>query len=156
MKIKNLNMNINVFQIFPVNVSFWWLYSGVIIWLWFKNQSKYTTTVVYLFWFFKLKISKRQRFTSRGILGISPLLSERLQNLDLRSALMNSEQGGIFVVPYLLWHGDSVHTAASLVISYTCDKPGVLRTYSNPDGQNSKRHSTRWPIWPTKKPQHSC
>jgi hypothetical protein len=30
---------------------------------------------------------------------------ERLQNLLLCSALTNFEQGGIFIVPHLLWHG---------------------------------------------------
>ena len=46
------------------------------------------------------------------------------------------EHEGIFIVSYLLWHGTSVYTVSSkgpplLVTSY--DKPGVLRTYSNPD-----------------------
>jgi hypothetical protein len=33
---------------------------------------------------------------------------EGLQNLGLCSALTAVEQGGIFIVPHLLWHGDSV------------------------------------------------
>ena len=54
-------------------------------------------------------------------------------------ASMASRQGGIFIVPHLLWHGASVFAAISggppspnyLVAFY--DKHGVLGTYSAPD-----------------------
>jgi hypothetical protein len=36
-----------------------------------------------------------------------------LQNLGLCSALRAYEQGGIFIVPHLLWHGTSVFPVSS-------------------------------------------
>jgi hypothetical protein len=38
---------------------------------------------------------------------------EGLQNLGLCSALRAFKQGGIFIVPYLLWHGTSVFPVSS-------------------------------------------
>jgi hypothetical protein len=38
---------------------------------------------------------------------------ERLQNLGLCLALRAFEQGGIFIVRHLLWHGDSVFSVSS-------------------------------------------
>jgi hypothetical protein len=35
------------------------------------------------------------------------LAGEELQNLGLCSAFRDFEQGGIFIVPHLLWHGPS-------------------------------------------------
>jgi hypothetical protein len=43
----------------------------------------------------------------------SPLPSEGLQNLGLCSALRVFEQGGIFIMPHLLWHGVSVFLVSS-------------------------------------------
>ena len=43
----------------------------------------------------------------------SPLAGEGLQNLGLCSALRAFEQGGIFFVPHLLWHGTSVFPVSS-------------------------------------------
>jgi hypothetical protein len=40
--------------------------------------------------------------------GYVTITGEGLQNLVLCSALRAFEQGGIFIVPHLLWHGDSV------------------------------------------------
>jgi hypothetical protein len=40
--------------------------------------------------------------------GDVSITGEGLQNLDLCSALRAFEQGGIFIVPYLLLHGASV------------------------------------------------
>jgi hypothetical protein len=57
------------------------------------------------------------------------LAGERLQNLGLFSALRTFGQGGIFIVPHLMWHGASVFPVSSegpphtphLVASYdTC------------------------------------
>ena len=41
------------------------------------------------------------------------MTGEGLQNLGLCSALMAFEQGGIFIVPHLLWHGASVFPVSS-------------------------------------------
>jgi hypothetical protein len=51
------------------------------------------------------------------------IASEGLQNLGLYSALGAFEQGGIFIVPHLLWHGTSVYPVSSegpphLIASY--------------------------------------
>jgi hypothetical protein len=102
-------------------------------------------------------------FTSRSrifhLYGDVTITGEGLQNLGLCSALRAFEQGGIFIVPHLLWHGASVFPVLSegpphLIVS--CDsqgdaedlflpgytrvpiqwplmtRKGVLRTYSYP------------------------
>jgi hypothetical protein len=73
-------------------------------------------------------------FTSRSRIfhldGDVTIAGERLQNLGLCSALRAFEQGRIFIVPHLLWHG-----------SYPKDRPiqspfttheGMWRIYSKP------------------------
>jgi hypothetical protein len=45
--------------------------------------------------------------------GDATIVGEGLQNLGLSSALTALEQGGIFFVPYLLWHGASVVPVSS-------------------------------------------
>jgi hypothetical protein len=66
-------------------------------------------------------------FTSRSrifhLYGDVTIAGEGLQNLGLCSALMAFEQGRIFIVPHLLWHGTSVFPVSSegpphLVASY--------------------------------------
>jgi hypothetical protein len=66
-------------------------------------------------------------FTSRSrifhLYGDVTSAGEGLQILDLCSALRAFEQGGIFIVPHLLWHGTSVFPVSSegpphLVASY--------------------------------------
>jgi hypothetical protein len=56
-------------------------------------------------------------FTSRSrifhLYGDVTIASEGLQNLGLCSALRAFEQGGIFIVPHLLWHGTSVFQVSS-------------------------------------------
>jgi hypothetical protein len=56
-------------------------------------------------------------FTSRSLIfhlyGNVTIARERLQNLGLCSALRALEQGGIFIVPHLLWHGTSVFPVSS-------------------------------------------
>jgi hypothetical protein len=87
--------------------------------------------------------------------------SEGLQNLGLCSTLRAFEQGGIFFVPHLLWHGTSVfsgliwrtapfrrllrHTrgcGGPIVTRIPFQSPlmthkGMWRTYSNPDPHGS-------------------
>jgi hypothetical protein len=51
------------------------------------------------------------------------IIGKGLQNLGLCSALRAFEQGGIFIVPHLLWHGTSVFSVSSegpphLIASY--------------------------------------
>jgi hypothetical protein len=48
----------------------------------------------------------------KNILLIS-FAGEGLQNLGLCSALRAFEQGGIFIVPHVLWHGASVFPVSS-------------------------------------------
>jgi hypothetical protein len=66
-------------------------------------------------------------FTSRSrvfhLYGDVTITGEGLQNLGLCSVLRAFEQGGIFIVPHLLWHGTSVFPVSSegpphLVASY--------------------------------------
>jgi hypothetical protein len=66
-------------------------------------------------------------FTSRTrifhLYGDVTIAGEGLQNLGLCLALKALEQGGIFIVPHLLWHGASVLPVSSegsphLVASY--------------------------------------
>ena len=66
-------------------------------------------------------------FTSRSIIfhlnGDVTVAWEGLQNFGLSSALGAFKQGGIFIVPHLLWHGTSVFQFSSerlphLVASY--------------------------------------
>jgi hypothetical protein len=45
--------------------------------------------------------------------GDFTIAGEGLQNLGLCSALKAFEQGGIFIVPHLLWHGTSVFPVSS-------------------------------------------
>jgi hypothetical protein len=45
--------------------------------------------------------------------GDVTIAGEGLQNLGLCSALKAFEQGGIFIVPHLLWHGTSVFPVSS-------------------------------------------
>jgi hypothetical protein len=56
-------------------------------------------------------------FTSRSrifhLYGDVTIADEGLQNLGLCSALRPFEQGGIFIVPHLLWHGTSVFPVSS-------------------------------------------
>jgi hypothetical protein len=56
-------------------------------------------------------------FTSRSrifhLYGDVTIAGEGLQNLGLCSALRAFEQGGIFIVPHLLWHGTSVSPVSS-------------------------------------------
>jgi hypothetical protein len=56
-------------------------------------------------------------FTSRSrifhLYGDVSIAGEGLQNLGLCSALRAFEQGGIFIVPHLLWHGTSVFPVSS-------------------------------------------
>jgi hypothetical protein len=56
-------------------------------------------------------------YTSRSrifhLYGDVTIAGEGLQNLGLCSALRAFEQGGIFLVPHLLWHGASVFPVSS-------------------------------------------
>jgi hypothetical protein len=56
-------------------------------------------------------------FTSRSrifhLYGDITITGEGLQNLGLCSALRSFEQGGIFIVPHLSWHGTSVFPVSS-------------------------------------------
>jgi hypothetical protein len=56
-------------------------------------------------------------FTSRSrifhLYGDITIAGDGLQNLSLCSVLRAFEQGGIFIVPHLLWHGTSVFLVSS-------------------------------------------
>jgi hypothetical protein len=69
--------------------------------------------------------------------GDVTIASEELQNLGLCSALRAFEQGGIFIVPHVLWHGTSVFLVSSDV--------GCLRFYVLLKNSSlSRRHHCRW------------
>jgi hypothetical protein len=74
-------------------------------------------------------------FTSRSrifhLYGDVTIAGEGLQNLGLWSALRTFEQGRIFIVPHLMWHGASFFPVSSeglphLVASY--DTQGSVLT----------------------------
>jgi hypothetical protein len=72
----------------------------------------------------------------RLIYGDITIAGEGLQNLGLCSALKAFEQGGIFIVPHLLWHGTSVfpvHPKDRPIQSPLTTHMGMWRIYSNPD-----------------------
>jgi hypothetical protein len=63
------------------------------------------------------------------------IAGEGLQNLGLWSALSAFVQGGIFIVPHMLWHGTSVFAVSSegpphAVASYELIEP-IYRVISN-------------------------
>jgi hypothetical protein len=78
-------------------------------------------------------------FTSRSriflLYGDVTITGEGLQNLGQCSALRAFEQGGIFIVPHLLWHGTSVFPVSSEVLPHSVASydTGMWRIYSNPD-----------------------
>jgi hypothetical protein len=80
-------------------------------------------------------------FTSRSrifhLYGDVTIAGEGLQNLGLCSALRAFEQGGIFIVPHLLWHGTSVFPVfirrTAPIQSPLTTHEGMWRIYSNPD-----------------------
>jgi hypothetical protein len=60
-------------------------------------------------WLFTVLRPAQELFTYRDI----TIANEGLQNLGLCSTLRAFEQGGIFIVPHLLWHETSVFLAIS-------------------------------------------
>jgi hypothetical protein len=60
------------------------------------------------------------------------ITGEGLQKLGLCSALWTFEQGGIFIVSHLPWHGASVFPVSSEGPPHSVAL-GMWRTYSNPD-----------------------
>jgi hypothetical protein len=54
------------------------------------------------------------------IYGDVTITSDRLQNWGLCSALRAFEQGGIFIVPHLLWHGASGDPDGVYLIEWGC------------------------------------
>jgi hypothetical protein len=90
-------------------------------------------------------------FTSRSrifhLYGDVTIAGEWLQNLGLCSALMAFEQGGIFIVPHLLWHGALVFPVSSegpphSIASY--DTRGDVEELFSP---GSSRRVEYWPCW---------
>jgi hypothetical protein len=61
-------------------------------------------------WLFTVLRPALEYFTLYGDVTI---VGEGLQNLGLCSALRAFEQGGIFIVPHLMWHGTSVFPVSS-------------------------------------------
>jgi hypothetical protein len=64
-----------------------------------------------------------QEFFTYYVFGDVTITGEGLQNIGLCSALRALEQGGVFIVQHLLWHGTSVFPVSSegpphLVASY--------------------------------------
>lgn len=56
-----------------------------------------------------------------------------------KMTLMAFEQGGMFIVPFLIWHGTSLclHGLLPRLVAFD-DKPDVLKTNSNPDPHEIK------------------
>jgi hypothetical protein len=88
-------------------------------------------------------------FTSRSrifhLCGDVTITGEGLQNLDLCTALRALEQGGIFIVPHLLWHGASVFPVSSKGLPHSVasyDTQGDVEDLSNPDP-----HGSIWRIY---------
>jgi hypothetical protein len=75
------------------------------------------------------------------------ITGEELHNLGLCSAVRAFEQGGIFIVPHLLWHGTSVFSG--LIHSPFTTYKGVWKIYYNPDPQDSNIWKTLYVYWIT-------
>jgi hypothetical protein len=72
-----------------------------------------------------------------NVYGDVTIACEGLQNLGLYSTLGAFDQGGIFIMPRLVWHGASDFRVLSegpphFVASFTIYM-GMQRIYSNPD-----------------------
>jgi hypothetical protein len=65
---------------------------------------------MYIDWLFIVLHPAQEYFT---YMETSPLPVKGWKNLGLCSALRAFEQGGIFIVPHLLWHGTSVFPVSS-------------------------------------------
>jgi hypothetical protein len=83
--------------------------SAVLKTLWFEIRHAWSLDIAVQFFF--------------HLYGDVTIAGEGLQNLVLCSALRAFEQGGIFIVPHLLWHGASFFPVSSkrpphLVASY--------------------------------------
>jgi hypothetical protein len=77
----------------------------------------------------------RSRIFHLPVCGDITIAGEGLQNLGLCSALKAFQQGGIFIMPYLLWHGASVFPVSSeelshLIASY--DSQGNAKDLTDP------------------------
>jgi hypothetical protein len=95
-------------------------------------------------------------FTSRSrifhLYGNVTITGQGLQNLGLCSALRTFHQGGIFIVPHLLWHGTSVFPVSSEGPPHSVAFTTHIRMwsiYSNPDPHVSPfshllRHARGW------------
>jgi hypothetical protein len=83
-------------------------------------------------WLFAVLRLTQEYFTY--IYGNNTITGERLQNIGLCSALRAFEQGGIFIVPHLMWHGTWFFQShlKDLQSPLTTHK-GVWMIYSNPD-----------------------
>jgi hypothetical protein len=81
--------------------AYWWLKWGE----WTINICYYNILIDWLF----IVLRPAQEY----LYGDVTITGEGLQNLDLCSALRAFEQGGIFIVPHLLWHGASVYPVSS-------------------------------------------
>jgi hypothetical protein len=89
--------------------------------------SKWKDKVREVDWLIIYSLRPAQEFFT--LYGHVTIVGEGLQNLGLCSALRAFEQGGIFIVPLMLWHGTSVFPISSegpphLVASY--DKRGDM------------------------------
>jgi hypothetical protein len=70
------------------------------------------------------------------IYGDVTITGEGLQNLGLYSELRAFEQGAIFIVPHVLWHGASDFLVSSEGPPHSfplTTHKGMWRIYSNPD-----------------------
>jgi hypothetical protein len=78
----------------------------------FLNRGRFLTNRYFYCVVLSLFVCFVYGFTSRSrilhLYGDVTTAGEGLQNLGLCSALRAFEQGGIFIVPHLLWHGTSV------------------------------------------------
>jgi hypothetical protein len=89
-------------------------------------------------WLIIYSCTSRSRFFH--LYGDVTIAGEGLQNLGLCSALRDFEQGGIFIVPHLLWHGTSDFLVSSegppqSVASYDtweCGGPILTRILTGP------------------------
>ena len=88
---------------------------------WMLLNSQTCTIRIYIDWLIIYGFTSLSRIFH--LYGDVTIAGEGLQNLGLCSALRAFEQGGIFIVPHLLWHGTSVFPVSSegpphLVASY--------------------------------------
>jgi hypothetical protein len=107
-----------------------------------NNQNRhYAHWVCSQYWFIVYSFTSRSKIFH--LYGDVAITGEWLQNLGLCSVLKAFEQGGILIVPHLLWHGPSVFLVSSEVPPHLV---AFYDTQGNVEISFSPGSSWVWPV----------